>query len=691
MAENLYGLGSNFKIGQTPVGEMLIRRRNRYFVKAGPDLNLKVSNRYKVIGPPINVKIKSRYQIGIIDLRLKSRYRVNGYLDKKFKNRYHVNAAVGSNSGSVYYQASVSTGLSPTELATRYNLGDLRVNFEINTSKPPSAPGSNTTGRWDLTCVPYQFSITLTESQPATWSLNLIDGFGNYNPQKPGHWFEAMDEMAFAGGSDYTGANIISSKNVPTPPPYTLAKTLSVHVSWGEQSKSYNLIGTAWSSTRSADTKYFNFTWKGTDFSLLLAHEAQTMKTVRSSRNVIYKASTVLKEIFSFYKVKFDLSYFRNEDDYVIPLMHRQNGSPKDWVAQILAAMMYEWKFVNGDTFTPYLPTPLNLITPTSVHYFASTSYGNNTYTYDPRTANPNYIHEFSKMSIKEESMEGSAAAIYNRVVAIRAAEGGGIADGGTIDCFLFGNQYSAEFNPPLSAVTWNVVYANNGFFSNFKFYKGDALIATRDITIGSVNEVITGGGAGLINGCTKVQFTWGVAPGGFIGLGAPGKIEFHGATEVDTSNWPGGSQFDTPGTLGTRGQWDYQYVYIDPTQDNPVPGFRAMSQNAQLIQRYGLRSIEISASPLLPNKIFLQKFADRYLYRASRAARKATYQVPLNPQIEPGTLIREVDFSLGSEIAGQWVPLSRDRVVTTCTHNYSNDPAQRYTTYSGNEYVQIA
>jgi hypothetical protein len=679
-------------------GRLDVRLPHRYFVTAG-QIDKKLQNRYAFVAGPFDVNLRIRYQVGVIDAKIRHRYTVNGYLEKTLPNRFMVLPAIGSNAGSRYYSVALTAGedgsaISPFELARRFNLGDLSVNFRIHTDKPPSGSGSNSTGDWDLSCIPYQFSITLTESQPAQWSLSLIDALGNFNPQKPGYWFEAMDEQPFAGGGDYTGTNIITKNNIPSPPPFSLAKTLSVSVAYAGMSKSYHLIGTSWNSTRSKDTRYFNFTWKGTDHSLLLNHDAITMKTVRSNARLgIQKASAVLKEIFAFVGIKYDLQFFRSEDDYVIPLMHRQNGNPRDWVAQILSGMMYEWKMVDGLTFTPYLPSPLNLITPTNPNYFASTSYGNNTYVYNPATANPNYVHTFSDMSIQEESAEGSMGKIYNRVVAIRAAEGGGTAKGGELEVFNFGDQYSIDFNPPISNVTYNVDYANNGFFSNFKYYSGSTLVATRGITIGSANEVITTGGAGLLNNISRVTFTWGVQPGGFIGLGAPGKISFSGTEEVEPSNWNGSSQFDTAGTIGTAGQWDYSYIYIDPTPDNPVPGFRAMSQNATLIQKYGLRAIEISASPLIPNKVFLQKFADRYLYRASRQARSATYKIPLNPYIEPGTLIREVDESLGvlDTATNKIIPLTRDRVVTTATHAYSSDPAQRYTTYSGNEYVQVS
>lgn len=546
-----------------------------------------------------------------------------------------------------------------------------------NDGPPEFRIGNAKTGVYtDLTGIPYHFILNMNESQATTWSLSIADKFGEYSPLKVGSAYSnLMDEKPFGPAGAYTNQSYGSSayptqvgmavaqsdsagsggssqeqinQNV-TKVSLDVVKELFVTANVGLKPWHFRGIGTSFTSNRNWQEKIFNFAWKGTDYSILANKENQNMQTVRSGGMLGTRtALSVLTEILNTYGLRHDLSRFVS-DDFVIPFMNRMNGVPHDWITQILQCLLYEWHMDNGITFTPYLAGPLS---------------GNAPYIYDQLSASPNFSHTFHEMAIAEETYEASLQAIYNQVIGVRAAQGG--TKKYEVECFEFGDTYSCSFNPPLSCVSHRPEFANNGFFSNFKFYKGDQLVAVQDVTSGSANYGLNVLNSGILVGITSVTFTWGVLPGGFIGLGAPGRISFSGVEEGDDGVLIGSN--------------------IDQGPSNPAPQLRAFSENRALINAYGLRPIELSASSLIPSQFVLQKFVDRMLYKLSRQARKGTYKIPLNPFIKPGSVIREVDISLGPTILE---PLIRDRVVQSCTHSFCDNPANRYTVYTGFEYVQ--
>lgn len=561
--------------------------------------------------------------------------------------------------------------------------------YSITTNEPhpdDGAPefliGNAKTGVYtDLSGIPYNFVLNMSESKPATWSLSIADEFGKYSPlRRDGVYKDLMDEKPFGpngafvnqpynvgityptqvgmlavssdspsainqGGSSTTQVNEYVSKIQ-----LDVVKELLVKAKIGGKQWVYRGIGTGFSSTRNWQTKIFNFAWRGNDFSVLLSKENQTMSTVRSNGKSTRMSLAVMQEIMQAYGVRSDFSAFA-KDNFVIPFMNR-NGTPIDWVTQILQSLLYEWKMVGGNTFIPYLPVPAS-----------------NTYPlyYDMAGASPNFVHEFPKMAVMEESYEGSMHSLYNQVIATMASQ----VDGKkySVDVFDFGDSYEISFDPPLSAVRPITEFANNGFFSHFRYYKNGTLLGVHNYTDGAINYGQNALNAGMIIGATSCKFTWGVLPGGFIGSGAPGRISFTGIEEPEPGTWGGSKLFE---------------VAADQGPGNPAPGLRAYAENRYLISKYGLRPIEIPASSLIPNRAVLKIFAERMLFRLSRQARSATYKVPLNPWIEPGSIIREIDYSLGSLSS----PLIRDRVVQSVEHSFSSNPENRYTQYTGNEYV---
>lgn len=611
--------------------------------------------RHNISGPNV------QYDRGI---RFNTKHNLGGKMEIRFLTRHVINLAKRANAQYAPFYGAINFN-TPDE-------DDGAVQFKIGNAK---------SGEYvDLTNIPFQFLINMAESQASTWTLSLVDEFGQRSPMREtGAWANLMDERPFgvagayvdqpygvgiqyptqqgsvATSSDRPGATPENSQSASglyaTKVQLDVVKELFVNAKVGGRSWQFRGPGTAFSSSRDWETKSFNFNWKGQDYSLLLNKENQTMRTIRSTKFGAYKMSQVVEMILGTYGVRSDLRQILN-DDFIVPFMNLSGGVPHDWVTQLLQTLCFEWKMKGGTTFTPYLPVPMGTNYPLTYNIGATT---------------PQFIHDFTKMSVMSEEVEGSLQAMYNQVIGIRAAQGGSKTY--EMEMFEFGDQYSLEFDAPLSAVTYHLDYAVAGNVYSLKYYnKAGVVVAVQNVFTGGIgygNNVIN---YGTVVGAIRVEWTWGVLPGGFIGTGSPGKITFKGVEEVEGWGAP---------IIGSS---------EDMGEDNPAPMLRAFAENRALINAYGLRPIEISASSLIPSQEVLRKFCERMLYRLSRQARSATYRIPLNPFIEPGSIIREIDYTLGSLQA----PLVRDRVVQACQHSFSDNPANRFTTYTGNEYVTV-
>lgn len=503
-------------------------------------------------------------------------------------------------------------GIPPIELATKKNLGPLDVKFLVSGS--------------DIGCIPYQFTINMSESQPTTWALSIMDPFGNNSPLRN----NLMDEKPGSlPGPYYVPPTPPGGIPVPAPTWPTPVKTLTVNVKWGGLAWSFSGIPQSWSHTRNWENRYFSFCWKGTDHSVKLNRDNQTMRTVRRQ-----SALSVMKEILNNYGVQYNLSNWNSSEDFVIPVMHRQSGNPMEWLTQILGVRMMEWRMEYGRVFTPYYPPS--------------------------GASSPSFTHDFEKMEMLEESYEASAQAVINKVVVLRAVESSGFQ--AFADVFEFKAGYTVSFPTPISMGYYNVVYANEGIFCNFHWMRNGEIIASREVLSGLAPDGggYTYGGAGSIIDCDSVEFEWHIAPRQGVITGSPGRIEFHGIQKVDDNSW-GEPQILGGGSI-----------------NDPAPWTRAISQNINSQHKYGIRQIELQANPLIPTSAVAQVYADRYIFRVSQQARFATYRLPLNLYIVPGCIIYEIDDMLG---------LSRRRIVTSATHNLSNDPGNRYTSFTGVDY----
>lgn len=659
--------------------------RHRLSIKSGSIVQDRFIHK---IGIGKSVRLNFTYETSIgktIRSRFLHKLKLINVVNSKFRHKLMINPYADPIGSPDLYALTQLYNSTPVDVGIKFGASPLTIQFTITDS------ATNTFT--DLGQRPYQFSVSMQESQATTWSLSIIDPYGETNPlnSSSAQWFNLMSEQSW--GTDTNAADRIG-----------VTKFLVVNANWGGQDWSFSGVPQSFSHTRNWGDKYISFAWKGTDHSIKINREHQTMQTVRSTSvgtggiGTTYLAANVVTEILTKYfntsftngKTTFSLSNLITED-YVIPVMQRQNGNPLDWVTQILGVRMHEWMMENGNNFVSYYPNP---------------------------NASPSFIHDFSQMNILEESYDGSAQAILTKVIVIRAVEGGG-GQSQPVVVNTFKSGYTCSFSPPISQGYYNVIYAAGGFFSNFIWSKSGQSVAYREITSGSVGgigssaTIVASTSSGQIIDCDEVSFTWGALPNSPPSLGAPGKIQFSGIPAIDNPSW-GGSQMSSIGTQ-VPSQSDpapWARVYSpDPINSTGFPGgIPGLPTPAQL--KYGLRVIEITANPLIPTSKVAQLYADRYILRVGRQARHATYKIPLNPWITPGTVLLEIDKSLhigwipgsnpnmlapyGSTAGGtqQWPTTgssaARRRIVTSCTHNFSSDPANRFTMVTGTDYTNL-
>lgn len=513
---------------------------------------------------------------------------------------------------------------------------------------------------------PVNFVVTEQESQQVDWSLAVDSEFSKHSPRNTiSGWYGRMDLM----------------------------RTLGVQMNYGGMPYWFSGIGTGYSSNRTGDSAKMDFTWKGKGQAQKLFIPDQTMPVARDTL-----ASVIAREILDKYGVQHNLSQLV-ADDWVVPVFFRQKGQPINWLSELLEIAMLEWREEGGIVFTPYLPNPL---------------------------AGPNWVYD-STTVIETWGEEANLAPIINRVIVQRVAEVNEIvpasglekdgenvpqepsAPGTEVNDF---GEYTVTFDPPLNAVSWRVVSAEGGMFSDFRCYVGNLLAAVRDprpsSTIPSNNwgfgyqsanpfqgtagvydqNLLT---LGSLNGITKIVFTWGEAPGNatIVGSFAGGGGGLPPGTVVeridDVTGGYGRIEF-----LGTRGQQNTEPAGGGETENNGTifdPGFRAVANNTQS-QSYlaqagapdgGVRQLEIDASPLIPNLVIAQRYADRYIIRTGRQSVESTFAVPLNPMMRVGHVVAIIDARTGT---------ARKLLVTQVQHTFTADLQARGTSFRGVEYL---
>lgn len=556
------------------------------------------------------------------------------------------------------YSGPPAPALSPWYEAWARDNASFSSNIKVFGTRIKPDGTSENFGTKDLGCIPDTATVTMRESSPSEWSVSLTDTTGEYHPRnEASEWYGILSEESIGGTA--TPNTLERLYNLPP-----IARviynnspkiTMSLSTSWGGKSSIFSGLATGYTSREEMINNAFALTWKGTDFSLLLNVDGQTMPDVKNRMS-----KDVLAEILNAYSVPFDFSYY--PDNFRIPFMSRQNGRPLDWIAQILSVSVADWFFQDGRVFIPYLVYA-------GFDDRASAANAQSLVWIEPATR---FDYDLSKVACRERVMNSSQFRVINDVTAIMAIQGG-TAAGERIVVKDF-KEYTVQFSERLRAVQWRVINAQGGQFSDFIFRNGDGEVtAVRDPRPDTIDP-FTGallqgaspvGGAyaewklvsGGIMDARSVTFTWGNLPGFPSTIqGGFGEIVFFGTT------------------------WDDQRYGVDPfiagNYADPFPGLRARSRNLTSVAMHGIRPIELQPNSLIPDRVWLQRHADRYLKRLSMSPDSVQMRVAYNPEMRPGVIYREIDARL-----------SRNAVMVTAEAVHSidpKDPDNRYTMLTG-------
>jgi hypothetical protein len=255
---------------------------------------------------------------------------------------------------------------------------------------------------------------------------------------------------------------------------------------------------------------------------------------------------------------------------------------------------------------------------------------------------------DLSSALVEQLGGESNLTAGVSRVTCTRTIEATGrLAE---VECYAFG-QYSASWSAPAMGIRVRVKQAENGMFSDFLWYDRNGVM--RAVTfprgLGYGDDLLNGS----VHGSKSVKFTWG-ASANVLAAGGAGTVQFIGHA--------GQSEDSLFGDLSEDVTW------------TATASSDTYSSDKTAFPR------ELPDNPLIPNSTWLQRHVDRYLERYGRKSRTRTMRMShLVLGMRPGDTVREVFAK---------IHVDRAIYVTEVTHRFSDDPSERYTEYSGVEYV---
>jgi len=459
------------------------------------------------------------------------------------------------------------------------------------------------------------FGVSFKESEPARWSLGIVDTTGYYNPKNAGSpWYNKMDDEPYSSGN--------------------LVKFLRSGLTYGGMPFEFIGVPLSYSWSQNFRDRVFRFVWSGIDTTDALFRESQNFETYRTRINNIVRAKELITTILGVYGFTARLDF----DDFVIPVGHFQNQKPIEYIKAILEVVGAEWILEGTNVFHAYVPSDRN---------------------------NPNWIFDTSGdgidyILIPDMSVQSDYGDIVNQVTVARAREVGqsepnSDSEGGngnemTVDDF---GEYSLTFDKPLNGVFWRPIEEHLGFFANFVFKDPNENV------VAVWNPLVSGYAASVLGvpiyNAKSVTFTWHAQPN-VLAAGGFGKIRFFGTTN-DTfagvsadSLTPG--QFDTTFTVTAR--------YTDS------------------YSKHGPKPLELSPNPLIPTEAIAKIHAREYIRRVFRERNTTKYKIYLNIMVKVGDVIKEVHDQIGT---------TRYLYVSEVSHNFSNNPADRFTIVTANEY----
>lgn len=305
-----------------------------------------------------------------------------------------------------------------------------------------------------------------------------------------------------------------------------------------------------------------SFTWRGKSTAAKLYRPHLSLPSVVSTSVASVTVRDVLGTILDAYGLSYDVSAV--SPNYVVPRMQMQDGSPIEWVRQLLEVTQGEWYEDNNGSIVCMQP--------------------------DWSGSGADYTYETDETHLRGYSVSVNAVSDFaNYIVCQRADDVGGVIARSDKQDTTFGLQGVIEFeNPvPVTSITWVRKLELLGVLSDFYFYGPDgppaAPIAVRD---NRAPAPPTQAGTEA----HSVQFTFGAYPGGPVGVTKGSySVEFRA---------------DTTGG-----------IYPDTTTSIAVQNTTSISSGRGKVQT------TLGPNPLIADATTLQTWGDRVLYKRSRTA----------------------------------------------------------------------
>lgn len=466
---------------------------------------------------------------------------------------------------------------------------------------------------------------------PESNDLGLASFGVTFTESSPAKW--ALHILDTTG--DYNPANQASPwYGVMTDESYdandNLVKWIRSGLTYGGQPFEFVGVPTDYSWEQDSFTRYFNFVWQGEDKTEILFRESHTFETARSRLGSITTAQTIISSILSNFGFvgRFDFP------DFVVPVMHMQNSKPIEFIKSLLEVVGAEW-ILNGDNV---------------LHMYLPTQKQNSNWTFDLGSGNK---------LVQNVSVSRSMPEVINQVTISRAREVGQSTiseeegEGNEMICEEFG-VYTITFDTPLNGVYFRILESSKGQFNThiMRNPNGDV--------IGVIDDV--GNNYPTLHSETgynvkSIEFNWDAGLN-VIATEGYGKIRYFGTTNDSfvgsSTDVAATSEFDT--------------------------AFTVVARYPASIAKHGVRKIELSPNPLIPNSEIAKITAKEYLRRVWRNRSVTKYRIPLNFMIRPGDTINEIYAQLS---------MNRKLYVVESSHNFSNEPSERYSVVSAVEYPQ--
>lgn len=423
--------------------------------------------------------------------------------------------------------------------------------------------------------VPYgdSFSLTRKMSDTTDWGLSTKEDLRELEPDST-EYTNVFDENAYdVDGITYSKVLTISGTteaNVPWSLPS------GVPDSYGYQINAGDIDG--------------SFTWRGKGIASKLYRPHLSLPSVVSTSTTLVRVRDVLGQIFSAYGITYDVSGVT--PNYVVPRMQMQDGSPIEWVRQLLEVTQAEW-YENDTTVVCFQP--------------------------DWSGSGTDYTYSTDEVDLRGMSLSTSAVVDFsNFIVCQRADDTGGVIARADKTDATFGRQGFVSFDQPVPVTTlnWSKKLELMGLLSDFYIYGEDgppaAPIDARELR-GVVPTLQSGS---MAHG---VEFTFGAFVGGTPGVTSGSySVEFRG----DNS---GG-------------------VYTDDVTSLAVENTESIASGRGKIQS------TLGPNPLIADQSTLQTWGERVLYKRSRKQRRVSATIlPANYDLRPGHVVTIEDAYKGT------------------------------------------